>query len=61
MNRKCQAINYADLGGAVVCKFCLKSSIDSDNGAEQEFGAWSIWDLNGGQYQYEQGKKVGNM
>ena len=40
-------IKCADLGGSLVCNDCMKSSTDSDNAAEQKFGTWSHWDLNG--------------
>ena len=35
-NEKNQAIKYADLGGAVQCKYCMKDidSADLDNAAE---------------------------
>ena len=30
----------------------MADKTDSDNAAEQEFGAWKLWDQNGPQYQY---------
>ena len=49
-NRKTPVIKHVDLGGAVVCNYCVEESTDSDNAAEQEFNAWSLWDGNGPQH-----------
>ena len=58
-NGKTLTTKYADLGGALLCNYCMVDSTDSDNAAEQKFGAWSLWDPNGGAYQYTQGKSGG--
>jgi hypothetical protein len=58
-NGKTLTTKYADLGGALLCNYCMKDSTDSDNAAEQKFGAWSLWDPNGSAYQYTQGKSGG--
>ena len=58
-NGKSPAIKYADLGGAVLCNYCMQDSTDSDNAAEQKYGARRLWNANGPQYQYTQGKSGG--
>ena len=60
-NGKNQTIKYADLGGALLCNYCMKESTDSSDAAEQKFGAWSIWDSNGSAYQYTQERVVESM
>ena len=58
-NGKTPTTKCADLGGVLLCNYCMKDSTDSDNAAEQKFGAWSLWDLNGSADQYTQGKSSG--
>ena len=43
----------------MLCNYCMVDSEDSDNAAEQKFGAWSLWDMNGPMLQYTPGKKGG--